>query len=115
MLFVFSLSRLVTLVFQLCTANIGVGHNGIIPEIKFLPFAYRCIKRLCDLHIAAENFTEAGYTTLKHAELLKVINQQMNGLNYQNVHQNIPLQVKYVSLQKLEVLISPRSYKNLLR
>ena len=36
--------------------------------------AYRCINRLCDLHVAAENFTEAGYTTLKHAELLKVIN-----------------------------------------
>ncbi|KAJ7386091.1 Dedicator of cytokinesis protein 3 [Desmophyllum pertusum] len=31
----------------------------------------RCINRLCDLHIAAENFTEAGITFLKHAELLK--------------------------------------------
>lgn len=36
--------------------------------------AYRCINRLCDLHVAVENFTEAGYTALKHAELLKVIN-----------------------------------------
>ncbi|XP_078368993.1 dedicator of cytokinesis protein 1-like [Oculina patagonica] len=31
----------------------------------------RCINRLCDLHIAVHNFTEAGYTVLKHAELLK--------------------------------------------
>ena len=37
----------------------------------------RCIERLCDLHIASENYTEAGYTVLKHAELLEVIIQQL--------------------------------------
>ena len=33
----------------------------------------RCIERLRDLHIASKNFTEAGFTVLKHAELLEVI------------------------------------------
>ena len=33
----------------------------------------RCINRLCDLHIASSNFTEAGFTVLKHADLLEVI------------------------------------------
>ena len=36
-------------------------------------FSFRCINRLCELHIAIENFTEAGFTVLKHAELLKVM------------------------------------------
>ena len=42
---------------------------------SFLPIIYltRCIERLCDLHITANNFTEAGFTVLKHAELLEVL------------------------------------------
>ena len=34
---------------------------------------FRCIERLRDLHIASGNFTEAGYTVLEHAKLLKVL------------------------------------------
>lgn len=42
-------------------------------RLSILSFSFRCINRLCELHIAIENFTEAGFTVLKHAELLKVM------------------------------------------
>lgn len=38
----------------------------------FLIVFHRYVNRLCELHIPAENFTEAGFALLLHAELLTV-------------------------------------------
>jgi len=35
--------------------------------------ACRYLYKLCDLHKECDNYTEAGYTLLLHAKLLKVI------------------------------------------
>lgn len=50
-----------------CLVNLLEFYQKIGREDMYI----RCINRLCELHITIENFTEAGFTVLKHAELLK--------------------------------------------
>lgn len=50
-----------------CLVNLLEFYKKIKREDMYI----RCIERLRDLHIASENFTEAGYTVLEHAKLLQ--------------------------------------------
>lgn len=45
------------------------------PAHKPLLFPHRYLYKLCDLHKECDNYTEAAYTLLLHARLLKVQRQ----------------------------------------
>jgi len=49
-----------------CTVNILYFYQGIKREEMYIRYLYK----LCDLHLSVENYTEAAFTLLLHAELL---------------------------------------------
>lgn len=46
--------------------------------LKSLLFPARYLYKLCDLHKECDNYTEAAYTLLLHAKLLKVHRHNIN-------------------------------------
>eukprot|EP00795_Rhopilema_esculentum_P012407 gene12407-3070_t len=49
-----------------CTVNILYFYQGIKREEMYIRYLYK----LCELHLSVENYTEAAFTLLLHAELL---------------------------------------------
>lgn len=48
------------------------GQTVCLCDVSDLLFSARYLYKLCDLHKECDNYTEAAYTLLLHARLLKV-------------------------------------------
>eukprot|EP00794_Sanderia_malayensis_P005649 gene5649-6345_t len=57
-----------------CTVNILYFYQGIKREEMYIRYLYK----LCDLHLSVENFTEAAFTLLLHADLLQWNDQPLS-------------------------------------
>ncbi|KXJ24494.1 Dedicator of cytokinesis protein 1 [Exaiptasia diaphana] len=57
-----------------CIVNLLEFYRGISREDMYI----RYINRLCELHIPAKNYTEAGFTLLLHADLLDWVEQPID-------------------------------------
>lgn len=49
-----------------------LNHNYSVILLKIIFYYFRYLYKLCDLHKECDNYTEAAYTLLLHAKLLKV-------------------------------------------
>lgn len=60
----------------LSVVKVRVAHPDVTHESLLFPARY--LYKLCDLHKECDNYTEAAYTLLLHAKLLKVNRHNTN-------------------------------------
>ena len=85
-----------------CNLQLLIFRKNNYPMVLFIS---RYLYKLCDLHLSVENFTEAAFTLLLHAELLAVSNIsflfQLNHCLYYS-YNILQQQLQWVQIESVE-------------